>query len=245
MTVGKPRETHMNFGDKLRRLRHDKGLTQPELAAAMGIEQSYLSKLENNRSLPSNDVLQRILDVFALDVGALVDDLDQGARNQLRQLPDVADHFSHQKRMMIGNRKRWLLWSAALVALGVGLIYAGNAHLFYSDHVYHYKSHGIVLEGESKEIFRHPPIPRGADGRESAELMNAILDRVDEDYQRTDTFAGEIFNVPVEGGSRTYYLHSEQQIDPWQNKAITFIGVIMLVFGAVGLLLERKLSGYG
>ena len=234
----------MNFGDKLRKLRHDKGLTQPELSAAMGIEQSYLSKLENNRSLPSNDVLQRILDVFAIDVGALVDDLDQGARNQLRQIPDVADHFGRQKQLMIGNRKRWLLWSAALVALGVGLIYAGSVHLFFSDHVYHYKSHGVVLQGESKEIFRHPPIPRGTDSEEKAELMNNILDRVDEDYLQTDSFAGEIFNVPVEGGSRTYYLHSEQQIDPWQNKAITFVGVIMLVFGAVGLVLERKLAGY-
>ena len=35
----------MNFGDRIRQLRQDKGLTQPELADAMGIEQSYLSKL--------------------------------------------------------------------------------------------------------------------------------------------------------------------------------------------------------
>ena len=67
----------MNFGDRIRQLRIDKNLTQPELAAAMGIEQSYLSKLENGKSLPSNDMLQRILDVFGTDVGDLVDDLDQ------------------------------------------------------------------------------------------------------------------------------------------------------------------------
>ena len=60
-------ETAMNFGDKIRQLRTDKNLTQPELAAAMGIEQSYLSKLENGKSLPSNDMLQRILDVFGTD----------------------------------------------------------------------------------------------------------------------------------------------------------------------------------
>ena len=232
----------MNFGDKLRKLRKDKGFTQPELATAMGIEQSYLSKLENNRSLPSNDVLQRILDVFDTDIGTLVDDLDQGARNQLRQIPDIAEHFNHRKQVMLVNRKRWLLWSSVMVALGVGLIYAGSVHLFFSDHVYQYKSHGVVLDGESKEIFRNTPIPRGADGAEAAAIMNDILGRVDEDYLRLDAFAGEIFNVPVEGGSRTYYLHAEQQIDPWQNKAITFVGVVLLAFGAVGLLLERKLS---
>lgn len=233
----------MNFGDKLRKIRKDKGLTQPELATAMGIEQSYLSKLENNRSLPSNDVLQRMLDVFDIDVGTLVDDLDQGVRNQLRQIPDIAEHFNHRKQAMLVNRKRWLLWSSVLVAFGVGLIYAGSVNLFYSDYVYQYKSHGVVLEGESKEIFRNPPIPRGADGAEANAIVNGILDRVDEDYLRMDAFAGELFNVPVEGGSRTYYLHSEQQIDPWQNKAVTLVGVVMLAFGAVGLLLERKLSG--
>ncbi len=70
----------MNFGEKLRQLRNDKDLTQPELAEAMGIEQSYLSKLENDKSLPSNDVLNRILDVFGLEIGDLVDDLNQVAR---------------------------------------------------------------------------------------------------------------------------------------------------------------------
>jgi len=55
----------------------------------MGIEQSNLSKLDNDKSLPSSDVLNRILDVFELEIGGLVSDLSQGARNQLRQLPDA------------------------------------------------------------------------------------------------------------------------------------------------------------
>ena len=210
----------------------------------MGIEQSYLSKLENGKSLPSNDVLNRILDVFAIEIGDLVDDLDQGVRNQLRQIPDVGDHFNHQKQLMIGNRRRWLLMSSVLVALGVAMIYGGSVHLFFSDMVYQYKSDGIVLEGESKEVFRDPQIPRGADNDQAAVIVNAILERTDEDYMRTDAFAGNVFNVPVEGGSRTYYLRDHTQIDPWQNKAITFVGVLMLVFGIIGLVLEKKLSRY-
>ena len=35
----------MKFGDKLKELRNEKEMTQPELAEAIGIEQSYLSKL--------------------------------------------------------------------------------------------------------------------------------------------------------------------------------------------------------
>jgi len=234
----------MNFGDKVRQLRKDKNLTQPELAEAMGIEQSYLSKLENGKSLPSNDVLNRILDVFAIEVGDLVDDLDQGVRNQLRQIPDVGDHFNHQKQMMIGNRRRWLLMSSVLVAVGVAMIYAGSVHLFFSNIVYDYVSYGIVLEGESKELFEEQRIPLGVDHETSNSIRNAIMDRVDEDYMRSEQYAGHIFNVPVEGGSRTYRLRNKTEIDPWQNKAITFIGVLMLVFGVVGLVLEKKLSRY-
>jgi hypothetical protein len=68
------------------------------------------------------------------------------------------------------------------------------------------------------------------------------MDRIDEDYLRTDRYAGNIFNIPVEGGSRTYRLRGKTEIDPWQNKAITFVGVLLLVFGIVGLVLEKKLS---
>ena len=62
----------MKFGHKIRQLRNDKNLTQPQLAESMGIEQSYLSKLENDKSMPSNDVLNRILDVFDIELGDLV-----------------------------------------------------------------------------------------------------------------------------------------------------------------------------
>ncbi len=234
----------MNFGERLRQLRNDKGLTQPELAEAMGIEQSYLSKLENDKSLPSSDVLNRILDVFGIEVGDLVDDLDQGARNQLRQIPDVADHFNRQRQQLIGNRKRWLVVSALFLSFGVALIYAGSVHLFFPNIVYQYMSHGVVQEGEPKEIFRYPDrfMSRGADHEERAEYLDALTARTDEVYFRTTNFRGMVYNVKVEGGSRTYYIDGEREIDPWQNKLIVFFGVFFGVFGLVGLLLERKLS---
>lgn len=40
----------MTFADKIRSLRLALDLTQPELADAIGIEQSYLSKLETGKS---------------------------------------------------------------------------------------------------------------------------------------------------------------------------------------------------
>ena len=50
----------MRLGERLRQLRQARDLTQPELADAIGIEQSYLSKLENDKYVPSADIFGRI-----------------------------------------------------------------------------------------------------------------------------------------------------------------------------------------
>ena len=236
----------MKFGDKLKALRNDKAWTQPELAEAIGIEQSYLSKLENDKSLPSNDMFVRILEVFALDVGDLVDDLEQSNKNQLRQLPEVADYFHRQKQLIIGNRRRWMLSSAALLALGAALIYAGSVHLFFSDIVYQYISRGVVLEGESKEIFENPhmTIPDSIEQKQRVAFMDSIKARIDEEFVLASDFRGDVYNIGVKGGSRTFYLRDVTEIDPWQSKLVVFLGVLMAMFGLIGLILEKKLSRY-
>lgn len=219
----------MNVGEKLRQLRQERNLTQPELSDALGIEQSYLSKLETGKSLPSGDVLNRILSVFDTDLESFVMDLDEGSRNQLQHIPLVADHFTRRKYAVIGNRKRWLMASTLLVALGSALIYAGAVQFIADDKAYNYESSGVVLSGESKEVFFT------AEG-------DAMRARLNEDYVTTRDYRGMAYNVPVEGGSRTYYLVHEEETDPWQNKAVAVFGVFMLVLGLAGIGLERKLA---
>lgn len=231
----------MNFGEKLRKLRQDRSLTQPDVAQSLGIEQSYLSKLENGKAVPSNETLERVLEVFGLTLGDLVDDLDQGARNKLRQLPAVAEHFNQQRAMIIGDRRRWLIASTFLVALGAALIYAGSVHLAVGRTIYSYGSPGVVLDGESTNIFRNY---RGIDDSEFHEQIRA---REDWHYVQTRSYRGQMFNVPVEEGSRTYYLEERPVFpvpDAWQNKAVATFGVLLLVLGTVGIILEKKLSRY-
>ncbi len=236
----------MKFGEKLKVLRHDRGLTQPEMAEAIGIEQSYLSKLENDKSLPSKDTFVRILEVFGLGVADVVDELDQSSKTQLRQLPEVADYYHQEKLLIIGNRKRWLLVSAVLVSLGAAFIYAGSVNLFFSDMIYQYMSPGIVLEGESKEIFERPAqsVPSTLGAKEGAMFVDSINARFDEQYIVVSDFRGDIYSQKVAGGSRTYYLTRPSEIFPWQSKLVILIGIVMASFGIIGLGLEQKLSRY-
>ena len=117
----------MNFGEKLKQLRTDKNLTQPQLADAIGIEQSYLSKLENDKSTPSAEIFQAILKALAIDVASLLENIDQKfIYAQLRQIPEVANYLNASIAYENHNIKKWLLGSAAACVIGLTLIICGG-----------------------------------------------------------------------------------------------------------------------
>ena len=71
-----------SFGKILKDLRKQKGLSIKKLGSQLDVNYSYLSKLENNKSCPSNDFIAKIADHFEYDVeelmiraGKLPDDL--------------------------------------------------------------------------------------------------------------------------------------------------------------------------
>ncbi|MCV3767246.1 helix-turn-helix domain-containing protein [Rhizobium sp. TRM95796] len=53
------------FGEAVRRLRRERGVSQKQMAAALGVTPAYLSALENgHRGRPSFDFLQRVAGYF-------------------------------------------------------------------------------------------------------------------------------------------------------------------------------------
>lgn len=78
----------MSFPENLRTLRLTRDLTQPALAEKVGIEQSYLSKLENGRSKPSEDVLVRLAQALEVKAEALhnSDEIEEQSRRRQRLL---------------------------------------------------------------------------------------------------------------------------------------------------------------
>lgn len=121
----------MKLGERLRLLREQRKWTQPQAAATIGIEQSYLSKLENDHSVPSVDVFRRIVGAYETDVGAIVEGLDPGNIAQLTQVPDIADYLGVRRRSRQARRRRRTTLQTFAVALGACLIYAGLSELFF------------------------------------------------------------------------------------------------------------------
>ncbi len=62
----------MNIGKNISALRKERGITQEELAKALGVSAQAVSKWENNSSCPDVSLLTDIADYFGITVDALL-----------------------------------------------------------------------------------------------------------------------------------------------------------------------------
>ena len=94
-----------SFGQRIQRLRRNRSLTQRQVAAELGIDFTYLSKLENDRGEPpSEDTIRGLAAVLMTDeemllamAGKIPAELRDRARDDvnfarfLRRLPSIPD----------------------------------------------------------------------------------------------------------------------------------------------------------
>ncbi|MCX6575289.1 MAG: helix-turn-helix transcriptional regulator, partial [Candidatus Aminicenantes bacterium] len=57
----------ISFGNSIRNLRERRGLSIKNLAATLKVNYTYLSKIENNRSIPSEEFIEKLARVFNYD----------------------------------------------------------------------------------------------------------------------------------------------------------------------------------
>jgi transcriptional regulator with XRE-family HTH domain len=240
----------MNIGEKIKQLRTDKNLTQPQLAEAIGIEQSYLSKLENDKSVPSADIFQAILKALAVDVGSFLEGIDEKIiHRQLRQIPEVANYLNAGVAYKIHNIKKWLFCSAAACVIGLTLIVAGYRGIIFSNYLYNYISEGIILAGEPTNIFReHSNISftrMQANEITSVEMRKLesefAIKRINEQRMLLNDYRGDDFMLPVEGGTRIYHLSNSVQYESIKNRSLMFLGIFLALSGLFGFFVEFRL----
>jgi len=78
----------MTFGEIIKELRKQRGMTQRELADQLQVNFTYISKIENDKLevLPSEDLIRRMAEVLETDAEEL---LDLAGKLDLRQLQQV------------------------------------------------------------------------------------------------------------------------------------------------------------
>lgn len=70
----------MGFGNNLKKIRQDNGLTQEELAKKINTSRSNIANYENNKNMPSVDILEKLSKVFNCSIDYLLGKSD--IRNQ-------------------------------------------------------------------------------------------------------------------------------------------------------------------
>ena len=80
----------MEFNEKLQELRKGKGLTQEELAQAIFVSRTAVSKWESGRGYPSIDSLKEIASFFSVTIDDLIcsDEMISVAENEKREFAD-------------------------------------------------------------------------------------------------------------------------------------------------------------
>lgn len=246
----------MTLGERLKQRRNELQLSQPELAEQMGIEQSFLSKLENDRSLPSNDTFSRWLQALQLTLAQAIEPLENSyVRNKLSQIPMVEHYLQNQQHHEFRKRSRLLATASLAVALSVPLFYSGYTASIFPEQQYEYMSHGnINAFGESVDIYRNwitnspysDPRMRFEPG--FLELQEKMTNRLQE--QRIVTFKnkGQQYTNEVAGSQgmllRTWYrqpINEGSQVHRPVNGLLQGLGLFLAMFGLLGFWRERRL----
>ena len=240
----------MNFGERLKQIRTGKGLTQPQFAALAGIEQSYLSKLENDKSVPSAEMFDTIVAALEMDAATFLQEVDgQVQATTLRHVPSVAQCKAQVVTQQVHHARRWLFASAAAWILGFAMMLAANDGIFFPNKLYKYESPGVVLPGEAENIFTSYRELFGT--RIAAKVMTPeeamkaqaefLANRVRPLAVETPVNRGTLYVEREGGGHRTFELRHTEYIKAPGNRILQTLGAIVLFSGFVGLFIEWRL----
>lgn len=109
-----------SFGESLRQLRRSKGVSQRELAEKVGVDFSYISKVENDRlPPPAADTIVRICDALGVkpdDLLALTGKMPSDVKEMLSASP-AAQQFIRQAQEMKLTDEEWQMLSRRLKRL--------------------------------------------------------------------------------------------------------------------------------
>lgn len=97
----KGQATAMTFGERIRQLRKAKNLNQQQLADKVGINFTYLSKIENNRltttDFPSEDTIKKLAKYLGADADELLlmaKKVPDSIRKRVIERPDAFRKFA-------------------------------------------------------------------------------------------------------------------------------------------------------
>jgi len=223
----------MKLSEKIKQLRNNANLTQPELAQAAGIEQSYLSKLENDKGSPSFEVISKLAAALSIDAMLLIESLDESyIKENLAHIPEIAAKATEIRLVKEQKEKRLYVQAAFMIVFGLAATLLGGSKAIFSSFTYEYYSFGVLKEGESLRQFSFAHLMKI--GETNSERDKRLIDnrvRMNEDHIMTSKYLGEQFVKMVPEGRRVYRITSKIEATHHYNDLVMVLGIIFIMLG--------------
>ncbi|PCI61402.1 MAG: hypothetical protein COB35_06315 [Gammaproteobacteria bacterium] len=223
----------MKLSDKIKQLRNSANLTQPELAQAAGIEQSYLSKLENDKGSPSFEVISKLAAALNTDAMAIIEALDAiYVKENLAHIPEIAAKATEIRIAKKQKEKSGFIKAAVMIVFGLAFVLLGSAKTVFSEYTYEYYSKGVLKKGESLHQFSKGlnfDIDKSAKQYEQRRINNKS--RIDERLILINEYKGQEFIENIPEGRRIYRLENKTDSTHHYNDFIVVLGMVLLISG--------------
>ncbi|MCH8500984.1 MAG: helix-turn-helix domain-containing protein [Aliidiomarina sp.] len=237
-----------SLGSYLKSRRQQLKLSQPELADKVGIEQSFLSKLENEHSLPSTDTFRRWLNALDLTVDNIVHALPSAyVTSKLRQISDIDQFLVRQQQHTFASRSRLLTWSAIALSLSLPIFYVGYSASVFPTTQYEYVSQGLIEPSESAMLYSNWHVTVQNNQDDFIAKRQEIYQRYDERRRLSFTNRGEYFTTQDDEQPLMRRTWERQPVNEASiitrpvNGLLQGIGLGLLVIGLLGFWRERRL----
>ena len=229
----------MTFGEYIKQKREAMGWTQPEAAARAGIEQSYLSKLETGKSVPSEEIFSKLTALYEIDADDMTAQFSLDEVDKMKEIKAVRSAILEKEKKAVKVTRGWLL--AALAFLMTGAACLGFALMPNpAERQFHYRSEGVLLPGEELtafQILREDLRTYGQlSERDKAMLIKQreMLGRLDQKdiillYSKGDNFVDE-----TEDGKRFYEMYDRRVVEQETPFKWFMAPALMFLFGSFG-----------
>lgn len=155
------------IGDRIRKIRMEKGLTQAELGERVGLNADRIQKYENGFRRPKADLLKQIADVLGVNTLALIDPITSDPICAMYALFELEDYYNLQVESANGLARMtlddggWLReyieeWSKVKNRTDMELVVASSeeekAEIIKSYHQWQWTFPQGIIDGVGKEI---------------------------------------------------------------------------------------------
>ena len=99
----------MDLGTKIRNIRYSNNISQTEMAKILEINRNYLSRIENNKSLPTAEILSKLAKNFNISIDSLLGldlegkDGEIAKANKIKKINQYCNHLSNSELDFVIN----------------------------------------------------------------------------------------------------------------------------------------------